>query len=249
MAGTATGFNIASPLIGKSQQSGQNHSAYKQMMEQDLGKNIDFLFQVMVKKAQSMMPGKENDTDLSQTVLQVASTIQQARTGESMDELNRINRGAYSLAVMNMQGHVAEHKSDQLLFDGAPQEISTVLPKGIKSAEMLIFDNSMQIVRSFKIDPNAGRKTIQWDGLNRLGQKASEGNYTVKVKAVNQKDKELAVDTYVGALITGTEFNEHGHPQLLSNTTKINEIYNIRKPQKPITAAPGTASTAVDYAI
>lgn len=242
------GFNVTAPLLGNKGQPGKDHSTYKQMMDQDLGKNIDFLFKVMVKKAQSMMPGKENDTDLSSTVLQVASTIQQAKTNQSMDELTQINRGSYSLSVMNMAGQTVEHKSSILNFDGTPQEISAMLPNNVKSAEVMILDKSLQLIKSIRIPTTAGRQTIQWDGLDSLEKVANNGTYIVKVKAVDENGKLKPVDTYVGSLITGTEFSENGTPQLLSGNTKINEFYRIQRPLKQTTSE-HLRSRSVDHTV
>jgi flagellar hook assembly protein FlgD len=228
------GFNIATPLMSNKKKGGGEYSAYKQMMDQDLGKNIDFLFQVMVKKAQSMMPGKENDNDLSTTVLQVASTIQQAKTNSSMDELNKINQAAYNLAATNIQGHLVEHKSDSFTFNGDNQQISTILPTDIKEAEMIILDHNMQIIKSFKLNPEKGRKSINWDGINKLNEKVDRGKYSVQVRAIDHKNQLKNVEIYVDSLVDGIEFGKQGLPQLLSDNSKIAEIYRIKKSKNNI---------------
>lgn len=81
--------------------------------------------------------------------------------------------------------------------DGSGFEGVAITGQGAKNLTVRIEDENNVVYRSFNLGDGSGNVKFNWDGLDKNGQKAPEGNYLVKVQGEQEGDVvELPTATY-----------------------------------------------------
>ena len=67
---------------------------------------------------------------------------------------------------------------------------------------------------------SAGHQSIDWDGLDHLGNQAPDGNYTFEISALNAEGSNITTTTYTTGHVTGINF-KNGTAYLLTGNQEI----------------------------
>lgn len=234
-------INLAAPIVGNigaTQKPGEKPkygegaqtNAYDKFLDQNLKETVEMMFKVMVKQAQSMMPGDDKQ-DIAQSVIAVANGIQMAKTNKSMEENTAVGRGIYGMSMANLEGHKVMHETDTIEYDGLASDIVCFIPGNAVESDLVISDSSGQPVYTKRFSAKeTGRQKITWDGIDETtGQEVPKGDYTFFVRAIDKDNKALKTQSYLGSFVTEVEFDDKGAPRLLSGDRVIQEIQGFKK--------------------
>ena len=74
-------------------------------------------------------------------------------------------------------------------------EMSYTLPQNTKTTAINITDAAGNIVKTFVGDVSAGKHKLTWDGKNNAGNSVTDGNYKIKISALDADGKEIEGST------------------------------------------------------
>ncbi|PZP38621.1 MAG: hypothetical protein DI585_06840 [Pseudomonas fluorescens] len=146
-------------------------------------------------------------TEFTGQIAQFSSLEQQINSNNYLSKLlEQRDYGQQTLAVSYI-GKVALAPGDTMAIgkEGGG-EFAYKLTTAAAAVEVNVYDKDGKLVRTTKGDTSEGNHIVTWDGKNDAGEQLAEGNYTVKVKAIDAEGKTLpsTVLTYgrVASVIT-----------------------------------------------
>ena len=205
--------------IGPSAQ--QTASITESMKEQDLGR--DAFLQLLVTQLQNqdpLDPVKNEDfvAQLSQfSSLEQLQQINEAVTDDSDDQaLVGLQEAVESNTAVSLIGKKVEAPSETLTYTGEGSvQIGYNLTGSANKVTIRIFNNEGNLVRTLvENSPEAGNKSLVWDGENETGQSLSAGTYSVVPEAINGAGNSVTVTAGLSGTVTGIRY-ENGAPILM----------------------------------
>ena len=205
--------------IGPSAQ--QTASITESMKEQDLGR--DAFLQLLVTQLQNqdpLDPVKNEDfvAQLSQfSSLEQLQQINEAVTDDSDDQaLVGLQEAVESNTAVSPIGKKVEAPSETLTYTGEGSvQIGYNLTGSANKVTIRIFNNEGNLVRTLvENSPEAGNKSLVWDGENETGQSLSAGTYSVVPEAINGAGNSVTVTAGLSGTVTGIRY-ENGAPILM----------------------------------
>ena len=107
------------------------------------------------------------------------------------------------------------------LSDGEPIGCDFSLGRDAAEVVVNIYDSTGEFVKAFgSEDIAAGRHTLVWDGTDRNGNPAKDGNYTFEILAADANDKNVNVTAFFTGTVDTVTF-ENNTPFLISGGQKI----------------------------
>ncbi|WP_119969002.1 flagellar hook assembly protein FlgD [Shewanella japonica] len=162
----------------------------------------------------------ENDQMISQ--MASFSTVDGiAKLNEEILNLNNLTSSSQALQASSLVGRKVLIPSDTGHISSDSPEVNGVIstPTSIDTITVSIEDESGQVIKTFEVDGSAGGNIdVSWDGLDKNGDPAPEGNYAIKANGkIDGKSEDLAVSTYahvtsvsLGNTTTGAILNLRG---------------------------------------
>jgi flagellar basal-body rod modification protein FlgD len=131
---------------------------------------------------------------------------------KNIDASYATNRSITNALVANLIGKKVTVYGDRLKLDsGKSVNFGYELKGDAKSVEIKILDSSGNVVRTFKVgEKKAGRYDFVWDGKDDEGKLLPDGNYTVKIEAIDKDGKSVLVNTYVEGIVEGVRYKSDG---------------------------------------
>ena len=122
-----------------------------------------------------------------------------------------------ALQASTMVGRDVEIESAKLkLLDGQDAKFGFELPAPATAVQVTIQDDAGATVRTLRRGQTAaGTHDASWDGLNEKGERVKAGNYTVKVDAAIDNQKQAAT-TLVRAAVESVSLPRNGQQPTLN---------------------------------
>lgn len=168
--------------------------------------------------------------------------ISQLATFSSLEQLISVNDNLKSLGGMqaemvnaqalNLIGKQAlvEAGSSVQIRNGQPDELVYAIPREAQQASISIVDGTGTVVRTIQLDPSPqGRVALDWDGLDDDGNALADGEYTMRVDAVDTDGDPMSIALFRSLPIDGVTF-VNGQIALISGDKEIpfNTIVEFR---------------------
>ncbi len=175
---------------------------------EELGSEV--FLRLLVTQLQSQDP--TNPTQNEDFVAQLAqfTTLEQATN--STDLLQQLVDQRSELDIVSLLGRDIVTEGDILTLDKDNEPVlSYVLEEDTRKVAVQILDRDGNIVRNLEVDQiqKSGSYELPWDGLDNNGNRLSEGPYQYIIQALNEKDKDVKVQTFsmerVSSLLPGTD--------------------------------------------
>lgn len=193
---------------------------------------VDFGMKIFLASLRNQIPGNETNTDeMVRTLMQMTSTIQQARSNQLLEKGNAINSSIYATGLTKFEGDTVEHPGNAFTFDGTPQEMLCSFAPTASEAYLSIYDahaaDGAHPVRSILVDPRGG--LVTWDGKDNDGADAPKSDYVVRLAALNSDRKQVESKLSLNSKVTSTYYDKDNLPVLKSGNIEIREIIGHKK--------------------
>jgi flagellar basal-body rod modification protein FlgD len=101
---------------------------------------------------------------------------------------------------------------DTFKYSGQEQiKLGYSLDQNVKTVEVKILDAGGGVVRTLRTNETLkGDHTLTWDGKDENGNLLAQGQYTIKVEALNTSDAAVNATSFVYGTISGVRFKADG---------------------------------------
>ena len=186
-----------------------------------LGKE-DFL-NLLITQLQNQDP--LNPTDSTEFTAQLApfSSLEQlSNVHGNLEQLQNFQASTNNSQAVSLLGKEITASGNFLqLSDGEPIGCDFSLGRDAAEVVVNIYDSTGEFVKAFgSEDIAAGRHTLVWDGTDRNGNPAKDGNYTFEILAADANDKNVNVTAFFTGTVDTVTF-ENNTPFLISGGQKI----------------------------
>jgi len=207
-------------IVGLNQvpsRGGQVESSKKDVMGKE-----DFLH-MLVAQLQAQDPLNPMDaTGFTAQLAQFSSLEQLHNVNSSLEGLATSQSIMQNSQAINFIGKTISALGNTIsVQDGTSTPIEVDLGANTDSAFINIYDAYGGFVRNLELGALAtGHQSIDWDGVNDLGNQAQDGNYTFEISAIDAQGNEIPNITYTTGLVTGVNFKD-GTAYLLTENQEI----------------------------
>jgi flagellar basal-body rod modification protein FlgD len=200
-----------------------------------IANNFNQFLQLLTAQLKNQSPLDPLDTNqFTQQLVQFSSVEQQLKTNDTLASLLSSTKAATASSVAGFIGlNVAADGATTSLAGGSASWNLTAA-RAAKSASITVSDKDGNVVATKTGTLAAGANTFTWDGKTSTGTTAPDGDYTVKVTALDTTGQSVSVKTEVSGTVSNVDMST-ATPTLLVGSIRV-----------PVTAVKsiGTASGA-----
>jgi flagellar basal-body rod modification protein FlgD len=210
---------------------GSELSAYKSNV---MGKD-DFL-KLLITQLQHQDPLKPTDsTEFTAQLAQFSSLEQLNDVNDNLLELQNFQASINNAQAVSLIGKDITAKGNFVqLTDDLPVGCPISLANDAAVAVVNIYDSTGEFVKAFE-SPNLsdGRHTLFWDGTDKHGNRAANGNYTFEVLAADSKGENIQATTYYNGTVNKVTF-EDNLSYVITDNQKIalGDVVQVSDPAK-----------------
>lgn len=207
-------------IVGLNQvpsRGGQVESTKEETLDKD-----DFL-QMLVAQLQSQDPLNPMDaTGFTAQLAQFSSLEQLHNVNSTLEGLVTSQSIMQNSQAIQFIGKTISALGNTIAVkDGVSSPIQVDLKTNAAGAYVNIYDAYGGFVSNLELGGlPAGHQSVDWDGLDHLGNQAPDGNYTFEISALNAENSAIATTTYTTGQVTGVNFKD-GIAYLLTENQEI----------------------------
>ncbi|MFN7114305.1 MAG: flagellar hook assembly protein FlgD [Alphaproteobacteria bacterium] len=202
-----------------------------------LNTDFDQFLRLLTTQLQNQDPLSPMDTnEFTTQLVQFSQVEQQIKTNGNLENLLAMQTLNMTALGVSFIGKVVEVDGNSFSTDGNSSTVmSYVLPAAANSGTLTIKNADGETVFSTDIEKTAGRHDITWNGLDKNGNAAPAGDYTVTVTALGSENQSLSVKTSVPGFVSGLESADDGSLLLVIGGKKV-PLTDVRKIALPMSA-------------
>lgn len=195
-----------------------------------LNQDFDDFLLLLTTQLQNQDPLSPMDTnEFTNQLVQFSQVEQQISTNKNLENLLAMQTLNMTALGVSFIGKFVEVYGDSFTTDGtSPTTMSYVLPDEASSGTLTIKNANGDVVYSKSTETTAGRHDFVWDGLDKDGNVAPAGDYTITVTALDSENQSMSVATSVPGFVSGLESADDGSLMLVINGKKV-PLTDVRK--------------------
>lgn len=199
-----------------------------------LNQDFDDFLLLLTTQLQNQDPLSPMDTnEFTNQLVQFSGVEQQIKTNSNLENLLAMQTLNMTALGVSFIGKTVEVTGDTFaLTSGTDTTLSYIMPDDASTATLTIKDENGDVVYSADAEKTAGRHDFTWNGLDKNGNAAASGNYTVSITALNEEAQSLSVPTSVPGYVSGLESDDNGNLMLVINGKKV-ALTEVRKISLP----------------
>lgn len=175
-----------------------------------------------------------DSTEFTNQLVQFSQVEQQINMNAKMDNLVALQLASISSVALGYVGMDISYIGNEANFDGqTPVEINYALADAAMTAKINIYDEEGVLVYTSDAPKASGTNKFTWDGKNTGGATVEPGTYTVKIDALDGKEKVIETSTVVSGRVKGIE-TQNGVVYVLvgDRAVPMNSIVNAKVPEQ-----------------
>ena len=197
-----------------------------------LGKD-DFLH-LLITQLQNQDPLNPADsTEFTAQLAQFSSLEQLSNVNDNLMQLQNLETSTNnSQAVLLLGKEITANGNYLKLADGTPTDCEFRLDREADTVVVNIYDHTNEFVKAFESENlSAGQHALTWDGMDRNGNRANDGNYTFEIMAVDANGETVNATAFFTGTVDTVTF-ENNAPFLVSGNQKIalGDVIQVAKP-------------------
>lgn len=198
-----------------------------------LGKD-DFLH-LLITQLQNQDPLNPADaTEFTAQLAQFSSLEQLNNVNDNLEQLQNFQASSNNSQAVSLLGKEITAKGNFLqLTAGESTGCDFSLARDADTVVATVYDSAGGFVTSFTIqNMAAGQHTLPWDGMDKDGNPAIDGSYTVEIQAADADGQKIKSETFFTGLVDKVTF-ENNTPFLISGDQKIavGDVTKVATPQ------------------
>ena len=199
-----------------------------------LGKE-DFL-NLLITQLQNQDPLNPTDsTEFTAQLAQFSSLEQLSNVNNNLEQMQNFQASTNNSQAVSLLGKEITANGNFLqLAAGEPVGFDLSLSGDAATVMATVYDSSGGFVKSFESQNMvAGQHTLFWDGMDKNGNPAVDGSYTVEILAADADGHDIKTETFFTGLVDKVTF-ENNTPFLISGDQKIavGDVIKVATPQK-----------------
>jgi flagellar basal-body rod modification protein FlgD len=182
----------------------------------------DFLH-LLITQLQNQDPLNPTDhTEFTAQLAQFSSLEQLNNVNDNLEELQNYQASTNNSQAVSLLGKEITTNGNFLqLVEGESIDCDFSLARDAAEVVVSIYDSTGKFVKELtEKNRPAGRQTLNWDGTDKNGLPAKDGNYTFKIQAVDASKQTVKVTTFFTGTVDKVTF-ENNTPFLISGDHKI----------------------------
>jgi flagellar basal-body rod modification protein FlgD len=195
-----------------------------------LSDNYDTFLILLTAQLQNQDPLAPMDsTQFTQQLVQFSQVEQQIRTNEQLEGLVGQYQAASAGAALSYLGKDAIIQANETYLAGGEANWAYRLPTNADSMTINVKDASGRTIYTTTTAPSTtGEHLFRWDGTKTDGSTATDGVYTLEVKATNSNGSSITPTITVRETIMGVDFTG-GAPVVItpSGTRDLSSIRSV----------------------
>lgn len=191
----------------------------------------DSFMELLLTQLQFQDPTEPMDSEKILTQTSQLATLESAEnTKKAMEELVSKMNNNMDMGSLAAIGKMASLGSDQVeLPESGMAEFEMFFPTQIQTGNLVIKDQSGNVVKTVSLDEQAGRAGVlgfQWDGTSDDGTKMSEGRYSVTAEYLDSENQPQ--QTQFGIYPVESVRYENGQPNMKLGSSYV-PMENIKE--------------------
>lgn len=174
----------------------------------------DAFFKLMLTQLKYQDPTNPmKNHEMAAQLAQFSGLEQMSNMNKTLSEMKEGTKPTEQFQALNLIGKMVSGDSARIArtdFDKT-HDLKFSLPNDAKSAEVKVFNQKGDIVRSFKFaELKSGENKIVWNGQNDVGQTAKAGDYRFQVEALDNNGQKMIPKTDFQGTVSGLSFGTDG---------------------------------------
>lgn len=173
-----------------------------------------------------------DSTEFTSQLAQFSSLEQLFNIGSQLKDMLLYQNSIQNTLTANLIGKEIKYEGDSVYLKDTAS-ISYTLTSPASKVKITIYDSTGKIVREIELNNQTeGLQSYQWDGRDSAGNKLPEGEYKLKVEALDSSGNAIEVSTLSSGIVTGMTFENNITYLIISDGTKIqlSQVKEIRNP-------------------
>ncbi len=197
-----------------------------------LSSTFDNFLMLLTQQLQHQDPLSPLDTnEFTQQLVSFTGVEQQLATNKKLDDLISLQLGNHAIGALSFMNTSVEAASDKIWLGDGASTVTYDLSRSASLAQLVIRNESGQVVRTAALPTQSGAHSFQWDGTDNNGADLPDGIYKIEVKAVDADNAPIAVSTGFKGTVTGVELDGGDISLTIGGLTiPIGKVHTISNP-------------------
>ncbi len=225
-------------------------STSKDKVKKNTDMDKDDFLKLFVEQLKNQDPMNPMDNyEVAAQLAQYSSLEQLVNLNSSFENfMKQSAQNAYFQGI-SLIGKEVDYVGDKFTFD--PEKDDTLkikfkLDSPSRKVNVNIYDENGNFVRNVILDDaESGENSVEWDGFNTQGNKASKGIYKYDIVAYNDEGEEVSYTPYGHGIINSITYdkdNSETNFKVNGETIDISNIVNVTTNEDDITNVSGNDS-------
>jgi flagellar basal-body rod modification protein FlgD len=198
-------------------------SLYKDSTDRASLSQQDFM-SLFISELQHQDPMEPMDTGQMATQMTQFNQVDLMYKNNTMmqEMLDAYNEQVKMNAVSYIGQSVMYPGNNALVQDGEVKPFAIELADNATSVKVSIFDENGSLVQEITDGTKLkGKNELSWDGLDKNGDKVSDGNYRVVVEATDDKGNPIEVTNWTTGIVNGVNYGNDSTKLILKNGAEV----------------------------
>jgi flagellar basal-body rod modification protein FlgD len=173
-----------------------------------LSETFDNFLLLLTKQLEHQDPLSPLDTNqFTQQLVAFTGVEQQIAMNRKLDDLISLQLGNHAIGALSFMNTSVEAASDRIWMADGAATVTYDLSRQAQLAQLVIRNESGQIVRTVDLPTQSGPSSYEWDGTDDSGADLPAGIYQIDVVAVDDEGAPIAASTGFRGTVTGVELD------------------------------------------
>jgi len=193
-----------------------------------LAQNFDTFLKLLTTQLQHQDPLNPMDSnEFTQQLVSYTGVEQQIASNKNLEKLVNLVGSSQTGAAVGFLGKAIEATGDTTQLSAGQAAWTYELPRAASGVILSVVNAAGQTVKIAAGELTSGAHAFTWDGRDANGNPQPDGNYTLKITAVDSNQNAIAAVTKVTGTVSAVEFD--GTTQVLVVGGKRIPLENVTK--------------------
>ncbi len=192
--------------------------------------NFDTFLTLLTTQLQNQDPLEPlKSNEFTQQLVQFSSVEQTIATNKNLEQLLNLTFAGFASEAVGYIGKEVTAESSTAVMTEGNAEWSYELESPADEAQFFITDSAGQLVHQATLSNLSGSNKFTWDGKGANGRQLPDGNYNLKVVAVDVSDNEVPVTMKQSGIVTSVSF-DNDTPTLTVNGSgiRLSDVISVK---------------------